>query len=729
MNILKAIPSFVLFLSAMVVKAQKNYLFTTATSNITGNYAVIDLAALNGMPNAVFSVRTNAETVTANPHPIGVWYTGKNWSIFNQDRANMPSGVKFLVTISEKAVLQKASEENTRGAEMMIDAAPLNGNADAKFSITQNWNPGGGTNGVYNNSDVDAYYSNEAGKWILKNKSGDHIKPGMSFNIVEIFDDAPEAITSNSSAPQGQLKPNKSPDLLLPKGENTVANDGSDPAIYQFLTSNAPKIPRVGVERISVGNPVPIGDGLQSQSKTVINNTIENIVFNPQADAMYAGALIQSEPYFRNNTLALINKPVKAGTITLVGGNGPGRESNSRTLTEISNATYQDGVRSILQGLDLKNTSGNLVFDFKSCRTVSHGFVEAGINFRYTNFSADAGLRSNTDYEKSVVIGVLKQKYYSVTYQLPSDKRNFFKQGVTLAELQREGLVSANNRPCFISQVDYGRIFVLVAESEASADSLKMFLNANYNGAAVQVRGNLNYESFSSRNSVSIKIFSVGSNSNEGDLDEITPAAFKAFLSRGATGSVQNPGAPIAFRVKDLLTDAEIPTMLTADYTDIMGEATPEVYTYTVKPGNCADCVNSGVRDIADDGRTLVLHRGDVITIQATGRATHGPWLWSDAKGPEGQPGERTDPADPLPCNPGSTCECNRYAIIANIPNQGKSYTCVSNGFNAKVVPETMSFQLGFKFNDYNTTDGEGSFKVRVSRISHKAIMASAIKN
>jgi hypothetical protein len=42
---------------------------------------------------------TQLWTGVYNPHPVGVFYTGGKWTIFNEDLAAMPVGAKFNVLV------------------------------------------------------------------------------------------------------------------------------------------------------------------------------------------------------------------------------------------------------------------------------------------------------------------------------------------------------------------------------------------------------------------------------------------------------------------------------------------------------------------------------------------------------------------------------------------------------------------------------------------------------
>lgn len=74
--------------------------------NVSDNSTYIDDPRANGRPDAVLSVTQSwnpggSGGGTYNDHPVGVWYDAKaeKWAIFNQDRAAMPEGAAFNVTV------------------------------------------------------------------------------------------------------------------------------------------------------------------------------------------------------------------------------------------------------------------------------------------------------------------------------------------------------------------------------------------------------------------------------------------------------------------------------------------------------------------------------------------------------------------------------------------------------------------------------------------------------
>lgn len=72
------------------------HIATAAT--IIGHQTMLDHASINGNVNARLIVTPNWNGVYNN-HPLGVWYNGSRWLVFNQDGAAMPADTGFNVII------------------------------------------------------------------------------------------------------------------------------------------------------------------------------------------------------------------------------------------------------------------------------------------------------------------------------------------------------------------------------------------------------------------------------------------------------------------------------------------------------------------------------------------------------------------------------------------------------------------------------------------------------
>src|SRR5262249_20585326 len=118
-----------------------------------------------------------------NNHPIGVWYTGSQWAIFNQDYTSMTPQVSFNVQIvnpSSTAFVHQATSSNIGSDYTVFSNSATAGDPNAIVLVTQNWNPGGNGN-TYNNHEVGVWYTGS--QWSIFNEDYSSMPTQASFNV------------------------------------------------------------------------------------------------------------------------------------------------------------------------------------------------------------------------------------------------------------------------------------------------------------------------------------------------------------------------------------------------------------------------------------------------------------------------------------------------------------------------------------------------------------------
>lgn len=166
-----------------------SFVHRATPGNTIANSTFLDNPYTNDNPNAILLVTQVSDSngdKADNPHEIGVWYyaRGGRWAIYNQDRAPMSENAVFNVIVLKGpgAIVHHARAGNTSGDVTYIDNPLTNGDPKALLSVTQNWNPGGGT-GVYNDHPVGVRYDAGLDRWGIFNRDHEPIPPGSSFNV------------------------------------------------------------------------------------------------------------------------------------------------------------------------------------------------------------------------------------------------------------------------------------------------------------------------------------------------------------------------------------------------------------------------------------------------------------------------------------------------------------------------------------------------------------------
>lgn len=168
------------------------FVHATTMKNVSGHITYIDDAPLVNGASVLAGQAYAALQVTHlwnapglqgiyNNHPVGVWYDGARWAIYNEDFAPMPVGTAFAVKLGGYAVV--TSNLDTRaGSALLIDDPSMNGLPGAHVFFTHNWSPPGAPS-AYTTKHAALRYDAQRAKWSIVNFDGSAIADGVSFNV------------------------------------------------------------------------------------------------------------------------------------------------------------------------------------------------------------------------------------------------------------------------------------------------------------------------------------------------------------------------------------------------------------------------------------------------------------------------------------------------------------------------------------------------------------------
>jgi hypothetical protein len=168
------------------------FVHTTTSSNTNAHITYIDDAptvagtsVLDGLPSEAIQVTHvwNAPGLGGvyNNHPVGVYYDGVRWAIYNEDFAPMPVGTAFAVKLGGTEVITSNAVTQYAGG-LAIDDPSTNGFPGAHLFLTHDWNPPGAP-AMYYSKRVATAYDTKLGRWNIVNLDGSPIPTGVSFNV------------------------------------------------------------------------------------------------------------------------------------------------------------------------------------------------------------------------------------------------------------------------------------------------------------------------------------------------------------------------------------------------------------------------------------------------------------------------------------------------------------------------------------------------------------------
>jgi hypothetical protein len=163
------------------VRAGRGAVHRTSAANINGHATRINHPLAMGDPLALVTVSptpyAGQSSGNVDSHPIGVWYDGQGWTIFNQDFAPMPPDVGFTVELETQyhrglQFVHKATPSNISGHLTRLSSPWLDGRPDARFLVTPDFTRGP----VFDNSDIGVYF--DGFNWWVYNEQGSD--PGLA---------------------------------------------------------------------------------------------------------------------------------------------------------------------------------------------------------------------------------------------------------------------------------------------------------------------------------------------------------------------------------------------------------------------------------------------------------------------------------------------------------------------------------------------------------------------
>jgi len=165
---------------------------TATPANTAGGSTYIDHPFTNNNPNAIVSITQNWNPGgiggVPNDHVLGLWYYHgfEKWGLYNQDGAPMPEGASFNVSVpslESAEFVHLADTVNTTAWATYVDHPLSNDNPHALLFVNQNWNPGGGAGGIFNDHSLGVWYSHGLSRWTVVNQDSADIPVGASFNV------------------------------------------------------------------------------------------------------------------------------------------------------------------------------------------------------------------------------------------------------------------------------------------------------------------------------------------------------------------------------------------------------------------------------------------------------------------------------------------------------------------------------------------------------------------
>ena len=309
-------------------------------------------------------------------------------------------------------------------------------------------------------------------------------------------------------------------------------------------------------------NEVPMGNRfVMKTTKDVFEekNLQQLILFNPNSDVIWPGALVRLSSV-RAGSPALINIP--RNPINVWVNLSHTNDSILANNIEPRGGTVHAAINGILaNGDNLKGYAALMTYDKRESFQSDQVAIHFEINASWISGSVSNIFNSRSNNEKNVVIVEFLQNYYKSVYDPPiNGNADIFK---TLDESTCNSVFNVNDPPCYISEVNYGRMVYFKIESTSTFKEIKDSLEASF----TKVDVNATMQTISILKDLNIAAYVAGGSPEDG-VKAVTTNDFATLIRSNPRPSPQSPGIPLSFVVKDVKNNNLVAVQTSSQFTE-----------------------------------------------------------------------------------------------------------------------------------------------------------------
>lgn len=349
----------------------------------------------------------------------------------------------------------------------------------------------------------------------------------------------------------GNFSSGNTPIVVSIDSNTSVVTDAQ--AIRNYVDA-LPRLQVVPPRGGTVGPMPDLPEGLSATQRSggsYVNNEAELALLKAFPDIMWPGALVQGAS-INQNDFAPIILPRAPGRVRLstlfVNGTSASRY---RDLPSIDAGSIEAARDQMLRDINPTSSVGKLVYETQVAANAREAMVKLGIAYKGASVSASLDASLNTSYSEKTLFAKFTQEYYSLNFD--PDQNNlspFFSSTVKLSDVRR--FTSNANPPLFVTEVKYGRIFLISFTSSQTLTEMQLAVTAAYSN----IKGNIDARTREALSKMTMKVLVIGSTGDSAlkSLQAGTPeSAFEAlrdYIQSGINYSQANPGGPIAVTMR-----------------------------------------------------------------------------------------------------------------------------------------------------------------------------------
>ena len=288
-----------------------------------------------------------------------------------------------------------------------------------------------------------------------------------------------------------------------------------------------------------------------------LKENFENIaILRPMSGVIWPGALVKGNQSMLDGLPDPITLPRAPVTFKIdlpgIGGNGV------KTVENPINSNIQAAIDSSLEWWNANAYQEGYVNSASSSYKVKTAYsskqiaLDVGLNAEWATGDVSAQFNYQSNEQKTVVMAVYKQAFYTITMDSPVSPDAVFSKDVTLDQVK--SVMDDAAPPAYVQSVTYGRIIMFRMETSYNASSYEIESAFKY-AAGVSVDGSLAAKYKAILQNSSIEVIVLGGNASVSssavsakNADDLVPI----IEGDNAVYSRNNPGVPISYTIRYL---------------------------------------------------------------------------------------------------------------------------------------------------------------------------------
>ncbi|CAA0161311.1 Tenacilysin precursor [Tenacibaculum maritimum] len=280
----------------------------------------------------------------------------------------------------------------------------------------------------------------------------------------------------------------------------------------------------------------------------------EQFLFSANDEIFYPGSLVVASSVIEGEYVPITvpRAPLKIST-SLVG------DKTSITVDSPKLSSTRDAISSLLSDRNFEAPPASLRYTTDEVFSKNHLKVAIGASYEGTSTSVSGSAEFNYDKETTKMIVKVIQKYYTIDSDIPSNPSDFF-----VEEFNFKSKLG-DRKPLYVSSVTYGRVFLMSIESTMNKIDLEAALQGSFLKGKITAKAEFEFSKIAKTSTIKATI--LGGNSDLAGAEIGDLSAVKDFISKGASYSKENPGIPIAYRLRELGTNEVFKNVIYSKYT------------------------------------------------------------------------------------------------------------------------------------------------------------------